>query len=783
MRTAQSWLTRVGVCLVGLVAAVPATPAGVAGEPVAVACEPAGTLTRAFVSPADAGGHNDSGDGFGAALASGDFNGDGRADLAVGAPSDAVGGVRSGTVSIFYGSAPAGSARMLVQQAAGGRDEDGDRFGAALAVGDFNVDGLADLIVGAPGEDVGTATDAGMTFVFAGSSTGLSTGFVRDQASAGGQSEAGDNFGAALAVGDVTADGVADAVVGTPGEAPGSRPTGGAVAVLPGRVGGGYFRTQEDAGGTTEAGDRFGAAVAVGDVNGDRVGDVVVGTPGEAPGSLAAGGAVAVLPGSSGGPGGGWFRTQEDARGLTESGDGFGSAVAAGDANADGLADVAVGAPGEDIGSTADAGAVFVLRGGPGLTGYVLSQYAAGEIVEAGDRFGAAVTLADLDADRHADLVAGAPGEAPQVPGGAVGDSDPASGAVFLFGGGSRHPDVGRRLTQRELQAASEAGDRFGAAVGTGDYNGDGRAELIVGATGEAIPGQPESGAVAVVVGLTAGVSLGGLVGAASDRAVRIWGRTTRSAALRVQYRPAGSSTWTTSAAVTPDAGRDLTGVVDLTGLTPGTTYDYRLAVDCLADPLTQATFRTLPAAGVPGTFRFTFTADLEAPSVGNSQQSFAGFDAIAAHNPDFMILGGDQMYADHGPLAETTDEFYAKYRENWAETYFRHATARVPTFMTWDDHEIRNDWRSGTAAPYPAARAAGVPRRGGSHDASTRRHRRPGGRPGRQRHAGLGGLPQPAVHLGRHRRPRHDAVRRVVLLGHHVGDGLLGHHADPRLQ
>ena len=97
----------------------------------------------------------------------GDFNGDGFDDLAVGSPYEDVGTKSdAGAVNIIFG-APAGITtagnRWIHQDSAGiaGVAGPGDRFGWALAAGDFNGDGFDDLAIGVPGEDVSSKIDAG----------------------------------------------------------------------------------------------------------------------------------------------------------------------------------------------------------------------------------------------------------------------------------------------------------------------------------------------------------------------------------------------------------------------------------------------------------------------------------------------------------------------------------------------------------------------------------------------------------------------------------------------
>ena len=118
------------------------------------------------------------GDRFGAALASGDFDSDGYADLAIGVPGESLRGRRAGAVQVLYGSrtglGPAGD-QLWHQNRAGipGSNQSGDGFGAALAAGDFDADGFADLAIGVPGEDAGGTRDAGRVVVLSGSARGL----------------------------------------------------------------------------------------------------------------------------------------------------------------------------------------------------------------------------------------------------------------------------------------------------------------------------------------------------------------------------------------------------------------------------------------------------------------------------------------------------------------------------------------------------------------------------------------------------------------------------------
>ena len=309
-----------------------------------------------------------------------DFNSDGADDLAVGVPLDDVGTVvGAGAVNVLYGSSPGGltgtGSQLLSQDTPGvpGNAEVDDGFGFALASGDFNGDTFADLAVGAPGEGVGTAAAAGAVNVLYGSATGLTGTGSQLFTQVGGAAEAGDEFGAALAAGDFNSDTFADLAAGAPREGLLSNNQHGAFSVLPGSATGltgtgGQLFTQETPGvpGNAEVGDEFGFALATGDFNGDTFADVAAGTPFEEVTGAADAGAVNVLYGSATGLTGTGSQLFSQVGGAVEPGDEFGFALAAGDFNSDTFADLAAGAPFEDVGSTPDAGAVSVLPGSAG---------------------------------------------------------------------------------------------------------------------------------------------------------------------------------------------------------------------------------------------------------------------------------------------------------------------------------------------------------------------------------------------------------------------------------
>jgi hypothetical protein len=225
-----------------------------------------------------------------------------------------------------------------------GAAEPDDGFGFALAVGDFDRDGFADLAIGVLDEDVGTIADAGAVNVLYGTAGGLtgvgSQILTQNSPGVGSAAEPGDNFGYALAAGDFDSEGFADLAIGAPGEDVGTLDRGGAVNILPGSAGGltglgSQLFTQNSPGvpGGTELGDNLGLALTSGDFDSDSFADLAVGVLGEDVDTFQDAGAVNVLPGSAGGlTGVGSQIFTQDSPGVPDSvefDDLFGNALAA----------------------------------------------------------------------------------------------------------------------------------------------------------------------------------------------------------------------------------------------------------------------------------------------------------------------------------------------------------------------------------------------------------------------------------------------------------------------
>ncbi|WP_018654330.1 FG-GAP-like repeat-containing protein [Actinomadura flavalba] len=345
---------------------------------------------RQVITQATSGvpGAPEAGDRFGASLASADFDRDGYADLAIGAPGEDSAKKNVGTVTILWGSKS--GLRGATAWGEGRTAKAGNRFGEALAAGDLQGDGRPELFATIPG----TSTFTWLTF------SGRKAS-VR----AGGTSKFDVNR-SWIATGDVNGDGRGDVVYGWYDHDDPQVKHRRGFTLFKGTAGGGLTRDKTVY--TTVH------ALAVGDFDGDRRADVAVGDTYDSPWN---GGSVTVHRGSPFGLGGTYTLHQNSSGvpGVASVEDNFGHSLAAGDVNGDGRADLAVGAPKADSGRVFDAGRAVVLYGSPsGLTGrgsQAIGRSTAGVpgAPRAYEYFGAQVSLLDHNGDGRADLTAGTP--------------------------------------------------------------------------------------------------------------------------------------------------------------------------------------------------------------------------------------------------------------------------------------------------------------------------------------------------------------------------------------
>lgn len=475
-------------------------------------------------------------------IRTGDINGDGIADLVFSSSqADGPGEARmtSGESYIVFGSA---ALPALIDLNSG--DEDVTLYGiqagsvnigagdtAAIVVGDINGDGFDDVIVGIGGIDaLGTRTDAGSIAIIYGSdSMPVSVDTATFPSSSGVLIYGADNGDKvpsqhSMALGDVNADGVTDLLVGAAlADGPGNaRADAGELYII---YGGSSLPQTIDlladeqdviVYGAT-AGDllcenflsasRWWSQVAAGDINGDGIDDVIIGSP-SADGPSDArvdAGEVYIVFGSTSLPSSIDLASNEED--VIIYGAGASDALAVdswrplGDVNGDGIRDLILGAFQADGPSDArtEAGEAYVILGGTSLPSSI--DIANGdqdvEILgsDNGDRLAdeGNATLLDIDGDGLDDIVVGASNADGPLNARANGSGD----AYIVFGSASPAASIDIASTDQDVTiygaTASDIASR--SSLPWGDYNGDGFPDLAISAVNADGPSEARSNA------------------------------------------------------------------------------------------------------------------------------------------------------------------------------------------------------------------------------------------------------------------------------------------------
>ena len=392
-------------------------------------------------------------DGGSCIASAGDVNGDGYDDVIVSAYSHDG---QKGKAYVYHGS-PAGLSATAALTVTG--QADGDQFGHAVAgVGDVNDDGYDDVLIGAPGVDAG-GNIRGRAYLYLGSSGGLSS---TPAATITGQSD-GDALGISVSgAGDVNGDDYDDVLVGAPLADVGGFARGQVYLYL-GSSGGLSPTPAFTATGQADSAQLSVSKAGAGDVNDDGYADVIISAYGAPDGTYK--GQVYLYLGGSGGLSPSPTLTitgQADVDYLGVSGAG------AGDVNDDGYADVIIGAEGAPGGNK---GQVYLYLGNSGglSPSPTLTITGRDDLDHLGFSVGGA---GDVNGDGYADMLIGAPG---------VDTGGTSNGQAYLYLGSSSGLSPSPAFT---VTGQADT-DYLGTAVaGAGDVNGDGYADVLIGAAG-----------------------------------------------------------------------------------------------------------------------------------------------------------------------------------------------------------------------------------------------------------------------------------------------------------
>jgi hypothetical protein len=438
------------------------------------------SLSRAHASFTGEGASNFAG----LALANaGDVNGDGSDDILIGAPGASPSGTEAGRAYLLFGKRGGWELGLNLSRSDASFDGEaaGDRAGSAVSgAGDVNGDGYDDLLVCAEGNNQ-SGMDAGKVYLVFGRPSGWSRGMNLSQANASFLGQVPENYALrAVGAGDLNGDGYGDLAIAEPNNYDPNGTYDGMLYLFFGRPSGWAQNTSLATADVIYYGEGglLGDALApAGDVNGDGLDDLLVGAFANFDAGAQAGKAYLILGRTSGWTSNGSISGADASFLGTRARELAGRFLdGVGDVNGDGLDDIAIGASGNDTAAT-DAGKICIFFGRTSGWAANTSLSAAdasftGE--SAFDYAGPVRRAGDLDGDGIGDMLMGAPSND-------LGGSD-AGRAYVVLGKASGWGKNVSLSAQAASYIGEAAGDNASRGLASGDFNGDGRPDILISA-------------------------------------------------------------------------------------------------------------------------------------------------------------------------------------------------------------------------------------------------------------------------------------------------------------